>query len=143
MSCASPVLDFRELPELDVCSISLRGQEFVAGAMGLAQSLELLDQLHAMRGSLPLQVFHLAACVSNLRGLLDEVGPELDPASHLARRKRSDRQALPDGRPFTVELIAAEADSLLLGRQKFQPVPGLVQAGLGRCLLRDTLDLAA
>ena len=42
-----------------------------------------------------------------------------------------------------MDLLAAVGNSLLLGLQEFEPLPCLVQAGLGRGLLGDTFDLPA
>ena len=139
---ASPVLDFRGLPEL----MSARSRSVARvrygsnGARPRAWSCWISCTQWA--GILPLQVFLLAASVSNLHGLLDEVGPELDPASHWRRRKRLTGRLsqMADDSPWSPSL---RRPFLLLGRRKFEPVPGLVQARLSRCLLRDTLDLAA
>ena len=110
---------------------------------GLAEGLELLAELPAVRDELALEALHLAPPAPNLGGQLDEVAPELEPAPHLAGREGLDRQARPRGGPFAPDLLAAAGDALLLARQELQALPGLVQAGLGRGLLGDAFDLAA
>ena len=121
---APPALDLGELPERLVGPIAGRGQELVAGAGGLAEGLERLEELAAVRGQLAIEGFHLAPPASDLGGKLDEVAPELEPAPHLAGGERPGRQARPDGGPFTPELLAAVGDALLLARQELQRVAG-------------------